>query len=197
MATESMAAEKVRMDRVSRGMKAERVFTVARKEFTDQVTGWRFLVILALFLAIALVGTYSGVGSYERDLDRYAQQLATMDNQNDGPAGMMPAKPPVEGVYSSMFRTLVSYRGLLALALTVYPVISFAVTHAVYADRYPVIDRRALSLPGKCCIGADRLFRRDSVSGKGMQDSRRSMHSYPRSGDQEVYPLEIGRAVEK
>lgn len=44
-------------------MTAERVFTVAQKEFTDQITGWRFLVILALFLAIALVGTYSGVVS--------------------------------------------------------------------------------------------------------------------------------------
>ncbi|WP_214041689.1 ABC transporter permease [Methanoculleus sp.] len=98
-------------------MTAERVFTVAKKEFTDQITGWRFLVILALFLAIALVGTYSGVGSYERDLDRYAQQLATMDNQHDGPAGMMPAKPPVEGVYSSMFLTPVSYGGLLAIAV--------------------------------------------------------------------------------
>lgn len=98
-------------------MTAERVFTVAQKEFTDQITGWRFLVILALFLAIALVGTYSGVVSYERELDRYSQQLAAMDNQNDGPAEMMPAKPPVEGIYSSVFRTLVSYGGLLALAL--------------------------------------------------------------------------------
>ncbi|MCK8518452.1 ABC transporter permease [Methanoculleus sp. 7T] len=98
-------------------MTAERVFTVAQKEFTDQITGWRFLVILALFLAIALVGTYSGVVSYERELDRYSEQLAAMDNQNDGPAGMMPAKPPVEGVYSSMFLTLISYGGLLAIAV--------------------------------------------------------------------------------
>ncbi|ABN56024.1 MULTISPECIES: hypothetical protein [Methanoculleus] len=86
-------------------MTAERVFTVAQKEFTDQITGWRFLVILALFLAIALVGTYSGVGSYERDLDRYSQQLAAMDDRLDGPERMMPVKPPVEGVYSSMLRS--------------------------------------------------------------------------------------------
>jgi ABC-2 type transport system permease protein len=52
-----MATGKVQMDRVSRGMKTERVFVVARKEFTDQLTGWRFLVILALFLAIALAGS--------------------------------------------------------------------------------------------------------------------------------------------
>ena len=70
-------------------MTAERVFTVAQKEFTDQITGWRFLVILALFLAIALVGTYSGVGNYERTWIGM-QQLAATDNQNDGPAGMMP-----------------------------------------------------------------------------------------------------------
>lgn len=98
-------------------MTAERVFTVAQKEFTDQITGWRFLVILALFLAIAMVGTYSGVVSYEREMDRYSEQLAAIDNQNDGPAGMMPAKPPVGGVYSSMFLTLVSCGGLLAIAL--------------------------------------------------------------------------------
>ncbi|WP_292365910.1 MULTISPECIES: ABC transporter permease [unclassified Methanoculleus] len=131
-------------------MTAERVFTVAQKEFTDQITGWRFLVILALFLAIALVGTYSGVGSYERDLDRYAQQLATMDNQNDGPAGMMPAKPPVEGIYSSVFRTLVSYGGLLALALG-FDLISkekesrslkSLLSHPVYRDE--IINGKAL-----------------------------------------------------
>jgi len=99
-------------------MTAERAFIVAKKEFADQVTGWRFLVILALFLAIALAGTYSGVGSYERELDRYAQELATMDDRFDEPGRMvMPWKPPVEGIYSSMFRTLVSYGGILALAL--------------------------------------------------------------------------------
>ncbi|KLK88745.1 ABC transporter [Methanoculleus sediminis] len=131
-------------------MTAERVFTVAQKEFADQITGWRFLVILALFLAIALVGTYSGVGSYERDLDRYAQQLATMDNQNDGPAGMMPAKPPVEGIYSSVFRTLVSYGGLLALALGFDLVskekesrsLKSLLSHPVYRDE--IINGKAL-----------------------------------------------------
>jgi len=131
-------------------MTAERVFTVARKEFTDQITGWRFLVILALFLGIALAGTYSGVGSYERDLDRYAQQLTTMENQNDGPAGMMPTKPPVEGVYSSMFRTLVSYGGLLALALGFDLVskekesrsLKSLLSHPVYRDE--IINGKAL-----------------------------------------------------
>ena len=97
-------------------MTAERVFIVA-KEFTDQVTGWRFLVILALFLAIALVGTYSGVVSYERELDRYSEQLAAMDDRFDGPERMMPTKPPVADSYSSMFLTLISCGGLLAIAV--------------------------------------------------------------------------------
>jgi len=132
-------------------MKAERVFTVARKEFADQITGWRFLVILALFLTIALVGTYSGVGSYERDLDRYAQQLATMDDRFDEPGRMMmPAKPPVEGVYSSMFLTLVSYGGLLALALGFDLVskekesrsLKSLLSHPVYRDE--IINGKAL-----------------------------------------------------
>ena len=151
MATESMAAGEARERRVRRGMKAERVFTVARKEFADQITGWRFLVILALFLTIALVGTYSGVGSYERDLDRYAQQLATMDDRFDEPGRMMmPAKPPVEGVYSSMFRTLVSYGGLLALALGFDLVskekesrsLKSLLSHPVYRDE--IINGKAL-----------------------------------------------------
>jgi len=131
-------------------MTAERVFTVAQKEFTDQITGWRFLVILALFLAIALVGTYSGVGNYERDLDRYSQQLAAMDNQNDGPAGMMPAKPPVGGIYSSRFLTLVSCGGLLALALGFDLVskekesrsLKSLLSHPVYRDE--IINGKAL-----------------------------------------------------
>jgi len=132
-------------------MTAERVFIVAKKEFADQITGWRFLVILALFLTIALVGTYSGVGSYERDLDRYAQQLATMDDRFDEPGRMMmPAKPPVEGVYSSMFRTLVSYGGLLALALGFDLVskekesrsLKSLLSHPVYRDE--IINGKAL-----------------------------------------------------
>lgn len=33
-------------------MTAERVFIVARKEFADRVTGWHYLVVLALFLGL-------------------------------------------------------------------------------------------------------------------------------------------------
>ena len=76
MATESMVTGETQERRVSPGMKAERVFTVARKEFTDQVTGWRFLVILALFLAIALVGTRHAT-TYGREVTQLlATQLA-------------------------------------------------------------------------------------------------------------------------
>ncbi len=132
-------------------MTAERVFTVARKEFADQVTGWRFLVILALFLGIALAGTYSGVGSYERDLDRYAQELATMDDRFDEPGRMvMPSKPPVEGVYSSMFLVLISYGGLLAIAVGFDLVsgekesrsLKSLLSHPVYRDE--IINGKAL-----------------------------------------------------
>lgn len=132
-------------------MTAERAFIVAKKEFADQITGWRFLVLLALFLAIALVGTYSGVVSYERELDRYSQQLATMDDRLDEPGRMMmPAKPPVEGIYSSMFLTLVSYGGLLALALGFDRVsrekesrsLKSLLSHPVYRDE--IINGKAL-----------------------------------------------------
>ncbi len=117
MVTESMASGKVQVDRVSRGMTAERVFTVAQKEFTDQLTGWRFLVIFALFLSLTLMGTYSGVVSYERGLDRYSEQLAAMDDRVGEPVQMMPSKPPVADIYSSMFLTLISCGGLLAIAV--------------------------------------------------------------------------------
>ncbi|MFA7072373.1 MAG: ABC transporter permease, partial [Methanoculleus sp.] len=132
-------------------MTAERVFIVAKKEFADQVTGWRFLVILALFLAIALAGTYSGVGSYERELDRYAQELATMDDRFDEPGRMtMPAKPPVEGVYSSMFLVLISYGSLLAIAVGFDLVsgekesrsLKSLLSHPVYRDE--IINGKAL-----------------------------------------------------
>ncbi|MCE5338833.1 MAG: ABC transporter permease [Methanomicrobiaceae archaeon] len=132
-------------------MTAERVFTVARKEFADQVTGWRFLVILALFLGIALAGTYSGVGSYERDLDRYTQELATMDDRFDEPGRMvMPSKPPVENVYCSMFLMLIFYGSLLAIAVGFDLVsgekesrsLKSLLSHPVYRDE--VINGKAL-----------------------------------------------------
>ncbi len=98
-------------------MTAERVSIVARKEFTDQITGWRFLVILALFLSLALMGTYTGIEYYQSDLTRYTEDLIAMETADDGPERMMPSKPPVADIYSSMFKTLVSYGGILALAL--------------------------------------------------------------------------------
>ncbi|MFY1644742.1 ABC transporter permease, partial [Methanoculleus bourgensis] len=99
-------------------MTAERVSIVARKEFTDQITGWRFLVILALFLSLALMGTYTGIEYYQSDLTRYTEDLIAMETADDGPERMMPpVAPPVADIYSSMFKTLVSYGGILALAL--------------------------------------------------------------------------------
>jgi len=99
-------------------MTAERVFIVARKEFTDQITGWRFLVILALFLSLALMGTYTGIEYYQSDLTRYTEDLIAMETADDGPERMMPpVAPPVADIYSSMFGTLISFGGLLAIAV--------------------------------------------------------------------------------
>jgi len=159
MVTESTVTGKAQARRILRGhMTAERVFTVAKKEFTDQITGWRFLVILALFLGIALAGTYSGVGSYERELDRYAQELATMDDRFDEPKRMMmPSKPPVEGIYCSMFLMLISYGSLLAIAVGFDLVsgekesrsLKSLLSHPVYRDE--VINGKALG--GMAALG--------------------------------------------
>ena len=150
MVTESMASGKVQVDRVSRGMTAERVFTVAQKELTDQLTGWRFLVIFALFLSLTLMGTYSGVVSYERGLDRYSEQLAAMDDRVGEPVQMMPSKPPVADIYSSMFLTLISCGGLLAIAVGFDLVsrekesrsLKSILSHPVYRDE--IINGKAL-----------------------------------------------------
>jgi ABC-2 type transport system permease protein len=131
-------------------MTAERVFIVSRKEFTDQITGWRFLVILALFLSLALIGTYTGVEGYQRELAWYNEEQAAMETTGDGPERMMPSKPPVEGIYSSMFGTLVSYGGLLALALGFDRVskekesrsLKSLLSHPVYRDE--IINGKAL-----------------------------------------------------
>ena len=37
-------------------MTTERVFIVAQKEFADHITGWHYLVVLALFLGLTLGG---------------------------------------------------------------------------------------------------------------------------------------------
>ncbi len=99
-------------------MAVERLFIVARKEFADLATGWRYLVVLAMFLGLALLGTYGGIESYQRDLTRYTEDLIAMETADSGPERMMPPVAPlVESIYSSMFRTVVSYGGILALAL--------------------------------------------------------------------------------
>ncbi|MCK8518082.1 ABC transporter permease subunit [Methanoculleus sp. 7T] len=132
-------------------MTAERVFIVAQKELADHVTGWRYLVVLALFLSIALVGTYGGIESYQRDLTRYTEDLIAMETADGGPERMMPSvAPPVEGIYSSMFLTLVSYGGILALALGFDLVskekesrsLKSLLSHPVYRDE--IINGKAL-----------------------------------------------------
>ncbi len=64
------------------------------------------------------MGTYGGIERYQGDLTRYTEDLIAMETADDGPERMMPpVAPPVEGIYSSMFLTLVSYGGILALAI--------------------------------------------------------------------------------
>ncbi|MCK8518455.1 ABC transporter permease subunit [Methanoculleus sp. 7T] len=132
-------------------MTAERVFTVARKEFTDQITGWRFLVIFALFLSLALMGTYTGIEYYQSDLTRYTEDLITMETADDGPERMMPpVAPPVADIYSSMFGTLISSGGLLAIAVGFDRVsrekesrsLKSLLSHPVYRDE--IINGKAL-----------------------------------------------------
>jgi len=129
-------------------MAAERVFTVAGKEFTDHLTSRKFLVILALLLMFALLGMHQGIDQYNKNLESYNQQLQEAGD-SAGP-GMMPERPSILSVFGYLVSSLVPFGGMLAIA-TGFDLISkekesrslkTLLAHPVYRDE--VINGKAL-----------------------------------------------------
>ncbi|MCK8518085.1 ABC transporter permease subunit [Methanoculleus sp. 7T] len=95
-------------------MTAERIFTVAGKEFTDHLTSRKFLVILALLLMFALLGMHQGIDQYNQNLESYNQQLQAAGDST-GP-GMMPDRPSILLIFMQLVSSLVAFGGMLAIA---------------------------------------------------------------------------------
>ena len=76
-------------------MTLDRLFNVARKEFSDHITSRRFIIILALFLVISAISIHEGIEQYNDNLESYNEQLQYMAEEKvDGPyAGWMPPRP--------------------------------------------------------------------------------------------------------
>jgi ABC-2 type transport system permease protein len=129
-------------------MAAERVFTVAGKEFTDHLTSRKFLVILALLLMFALLSMHQGIDQYNKNLESYNQQLQVAGD-SAGP-GMMPERPSILSVFGYLVSSLIPFGGMLAIA-TGFDLISkekesrslkTLLSHPVYRDE--VINGKAL-----------------------------------------------------
>ena len=102
-------------------MTIERSLTVAAKEFSDLFTSRRFLLIFALYLIIAMVGTGQGLGRYDYALTSYNDALQAADEYRDlqelGAWWLdMPERPSVLLIFDSMTGTTVTLGTLLAIA---------------------------------------------------------------------------------
>jgi len=131
-------------------MALDRLLNVARKEFADQITSRRFIIILALFLAISAIGIHIGIENYNTLLDSYNQQLQYMQDSEAPYASWMPEKPSIMLVFSAMMSYMVSLGSVLAIA-TGFDLVSreketrslkTLLSHPVYRDE--IINGKAL-----------------------------------------------------
>ncbi|WP_292393757.1 ABC transporter permease [Methanoculleus sp. UBA303] len=137
-------------------MAAERLFTVARKEFSDHITSRRFVIILALLLVISAIGMHTGIGHYNDRLESYNQQLQQMEESDAmvkvvGPyPGWMPEKPSIMLVFNAMMSYMTTLGGVLAIAIGFDLVskeketrsLKSLLSHPVYRDE--IINGKAL-----------------------------------------------------
>ena len=98
-------------------MAAERLFNVARKEFSDHITSRRFIIILALLLVISAISMYDGIGRYNENLEHYSERLQSMEGVEGPYPGWMPEKPSVMFVFMSMMGYMTTLGGVLAIAI--------------------------------------------------------------------------------
>ncbi len=100
-------------------MALDRLFNVARKEFSDHITSRRFIIILALFLVISAVSIHDGIELYNNRLESYNEQLQHMpEAEIEGPyPGWMPEKPSIMLVFLFMMSYMATLGSILALAI--------------------------------------------------------------------------------
>ena len=132
-------------------MALDRLFNVAKKEFSDHITSRRFVIILGLLLVISAIGMHSGIESYNTMLESYNQQLQYMQGAEfDGPAGWMPEKPSIMLIFSAMMTYMTTLGAVLALAIGFDLVskeketrsLKSLLSHPVYRDE--IINGKAL-----------------------------------------------------
>jgi len=130
-------------------MALDRLLNVARKEFSDQITSRRFIIILALFLAYRDRHPHR-----DRELQhppRLLQPAAPVHADSEAPyAGWMPEKPSIMLVFSAMMSYMASLGSVLAIA-TGFDLVSreketrslkTLLSHPVYRDE--IINGKAL-----------------------------------------------------
>lgn len=133
-------------------MALDRLFNVARKEFSDHITSRRFVIILGLLLVISAIGMHSGIGNYNNMLESYNQQLQHMQEVDvDGPyAGWMPEKPSIMLIFNAMMSYMTTLGAVLAIAIGFDLVskeketrsLKSLLSHPVYRDE--IINGKAL-----------------------------------------------------
>ena len=131
-------------------MALDRLFNVAKKEFSDHITSRRFIIILGLLLVISAIGMHSGIESYNTMLESYNQQLQHVQ-EIDGPAmGWMMEKPSIMLIFNVMMTYMTTLGAVLAIAIGFDLVskeketrsLKSLLSHPVYRDE--IINGKAL-----------------------------------------------------
>ena len=131
-------------------MAFDRLFNVARKEFTDHITSRRFIIILGLLLVISTISIYDGIEQYNNSLEAYTEQLQHMEEFDDPYTSWMPQKPSIMYVFISMMSYMTMLGGILAIAIGFDLVskeketrsLKTLLSHPVYRDE--IINGKAL-----------------------------------------------------
>jgi ABC-2 type transport system permease protein len=131
-------------------MALDRLFNVARKEFSDHITSRRFIIILGLLLVISTISIYDGIENYNNSLEAYTEQLQQMEEFDDPYRSWMPQKPSIMYVFISMMSYMTMLGGILAIAIGFDLVskeketrsLKSLLSHPVYRDE--IINGKAL-----------------------------------------------------
>lgn len=129
-------------------MEIGRIFTVAEKEFAENIRGKRFLLVLALFLIIAAIGAWQGIQDYNDALDRYTQTLQVTGTEMVSTLARV--HPTVLSVFMQMGRAMSTLGAVLGIAVGFDLVsgekedhsLKLLLSHPIYRDE--VITGKAL-----------------------------------------------------